>query len=61
MSRDQQRAALRTLPGLEDEEVVNQIMEFFQLAASMPPELWVECAKRLPANTVRVLVDGPGG
>jgi hypothetical protein len=61
MPRDQQRAALSTLPGLEDEEAVNQIMEFFQLAASMPPELWVECVKRLPANTVRVLVDGPGG
>jgi HEAT repeat protein len=59
LTRDQQRAALSTLPGLEDEEAVDKLIEFFQVAAIMPPELWVQMAADLPADTVRALVGGP--
>jgi hypothetical protein len=61
MPRDQQRAVLSTLPGLGDEEEVNKVLEFFQVAAAMPPELWGHMTAGLPADTVRALVDGPGG
>lgn len=62
MPRDQARAELKKLPGMRGQvEELEKLMQVFGFMGDLPPDMWANFVAELPAEAVRVLVDGPGG
>jgi hypothetical protein len=61
MPRDQARAEFKKLPGMGDVEEIEQLVQGLGCMEDLPPNIWASFVAGLPAEAVRVLVDGPGG
>ena len=61
LPKDQQRAELSKLPGMDREAVDSFLSVFLPQMDSFSHETWAAFASALPPEAVRMLVDGPGG
>lgn len=61
LPKDQQRAELSKLPGMDREAVDSFLSVFLPQMDSFSHETWTAFASALPPEAVRMLVDGPGG